>query len=75
MKSVPGRGTVRILVAGAPPPTSTIARVETELGWELIQLYGLTETSPLITINRGAASTTRSAPNNAPSSSAAPVLR
>ena len=52
MKSVPGRGTVRILVAGAPPPTSTIARVETELGWELIQLYGLTETSPLITINR-----------------------
>jgi acyl-CoA synthetase (AMP-forming)/AMP-acid ligase II len=41
-----------VLVAGAPPPTSTIARVETELGWELIQLYGLTETSPLITINR-----------------------
>jgi fatty-acyl-CoA synthase len=47
-----GRGSVRILVAGAPPPTSTIARVEKELGWELIQLYGLTETSPLITINR-----------------------
>ena len=35
-----------------PPPTRTIERVETELGWELIQLYGLTETSPLITINR-----------------------
>jgi acyl-CoA synthetase (AMP-forming)/AMP-acid ligase II len=49
---VPGRGTVRMLVAGAPPPTSTIARVEQELGWEVIQLYGLTETSPLITINR-----------------------
>ena len=47
-----GHGTTRILVAGAPPPTSTIERVETELGWELIQLYGLTETSPLITINR-----------------------
>ncbi len=49
---VPGHGTTRILVAGAPPPTRTIERVETELGWELIQLYGLTETSPLITINR-----------------------
>jgi fatty-acyl-CoA synthase len=49
---VPGRDTVRILVAGAPPATTTIARVERELGWELIQLYGLTETSPLITINR-----------------------
>lgn len=48
----PGHGTTRILVAGAPPPTSTIERVETELGWEIIQLYGLTETSPLITINR-----------------------
>lgn len=52
LPQVPGRGTVRVLVAGAPPPTSTIARVETELGWELIQLYGLTETSPLITVNR-----------------------
>jgi fatty-acyl-CoA synthase len=51
----PGHGTARILVAGAPPPTSTIERVETELGWELIQLYGLTETSPLLTINRSRA--------------------
>jgi acyl-CoA synthetase (AMP-forming)/AMP-acid ligase II len=49
---IPGAGTARILVAGAPPPTRTIERVETELGWEFIQLYGLTETSPLITINR-----------------------
>ncbi len=48
----PGHGRVRILVAGAPPPTSTIERVETELGWEFIQLYGLTETSPLLTMNR-----------------------
>ncbi len=49
---IPGRDTVRIIVAGAPPPTQTIARVETELGWEFIQIYGLTETSPLLTINR-----------------------
>jgi acyl-CoA synthetase (AMP-forming)/AMP-acid ligase II len=26
--------------------------VETELGWEFIQIYGLTETAPLLTINR-----------------------
>jgi acyl-CoA synthetase (AMP-forming)/AMP-acid ligase II len=49
---IPGRGRVRIVVAGAPPPTRTIARVEEELGWEFIQIYGLTETSPLLTINR-----------------------
>src|SRR5215212_6122512 len=49
---VPGRGKVRIVVAGAPPPTKTIMRVEEELGWEFIQIYGLTETSPLLTINR-----------------------
>ena len=39
-------------MAGAPPPTKTVARVESELGWEFIQIYGLTETSPLLTINR-----------------------
>ncbi len=49
---VPGRDKVRIIVAGAPPPTKTVARVERELGWEFIQIYGLTETSPLLTINR-----------------------
>lgn len=49
---IPGRDRVRIICAGAPPPTRTIARVEAELGWEFIQLYGLTETSPLLTINR-----------------------
>lgn len=49
---IPGRDRVRVIVAGAPPPTTTIERVETELGWEFIQIYGLTETSPLLTINR-----------------------
>ncbi len=49
---IPGRGRVRIVVAGAPPPTRTIERIEAELGWELAQIYGLTETSPLLTINR-----------------------
>jgi fatty-acyl-CoA synthase len=49
---IPGREKVRIIVAGAPPPTKTVARVEAELGWEFIQIYGLTETSPLLTVNR-----------------------
>jgi len=49
---VPGRDRVRIVVAGAPPPSRTIQRVEEELGWEFLQIYGLTETSPLLTVNR-----------------------
>jgi fatty-acyl-CoA synthase len=49
---VPGAGRTRMVVAGAPPPTRTIERVETELGWEFIQIYGLTETAPLLTVNR-----------------------
>jgi acyl-CoA synthetase (AMP-forming)/AMP-acid ligase II len=53
LDDVPGRDRTRIVVAGAPPPTRTIERVETELGWEFIQIYGLTETAPLLTMNRG----------------------
>ena len=49
---VPGRDRMRVIVAGAPPPTQTIERVEAELGWEFIQIYGLTETAPLMTMNR-----------------------
>ncbi|SFL06709.1 AMP-binding protein [Geodermatophilus ruber] len=49
---IPGRDRVRIIVAGAPPPSRTIARVEAQLGWEFNQIYGLTETAPLLTINR-----------------------
>ena len=50
---IPGSGRTRIVVAGAPPPTSIIERVETELNWEFIQIYGLTETAPLLTMSRG----------------------
>lgn len=49
---IPGRDRVRIVVAGAPPPTEVILRIQNELGWEFIQIYGLTETSPLLTVNR-----------------------
>jgi fatty-acyl-CoA synthase len=41
---------VRVLTAGAPPAAATIARVEGELGWEVIHVYGMTETSPFISI-------------------------
>jgi acyl-CoA synthetase (AMP-forming)/AMP-acid ligase II len=49
---IPGRGKTRIVVAGAPPPRRTIQRIEEELGWEFMQIYGLTETAPLLTVNR-----------------------
>jgi len=41
---------VRVLTAGAPPAAATIERVEEELGWRITHVYGLTETSPLMTV-------------------------
>jgi fatty-acyl-CoA synthase len=41
---------VRLFTAGAPPAAATIERIETDLGWELTHVYGLTETAPFITI-------------------------
>src|SRR6267143_633779 len=41
---------LRILTAGAPPAATTIERIEGDLGWQITQVYGLTETSPFITI-------------------------
>lgn len=41
---------IRLLTAGAPPAAATIERIEDELGWHLTHVYGLTETSPFITI-------------------------
>ncbi|MER6299629.1 AMP-binding protein [Kitasatospora sp. NPDC001539] len=52
---VPGRDRVRMIVAGAPPPTSVVQQVEEHLGWEFMQLYGLTETAPIVTVNRSRA--------------------
>jgi acyl-CoA synthetase (AMP-forming)/AMP-acid ligase II len=48
----PGRGRTRVLCGGAPPPSRTIARLEDELGWEFMQIYGLTETAPMLVLNR-----------------------
>jgi fatty-acyl-CoA synthase len=41
---------VRVITAGAPPAAATIERIEGDLGWEVTQVYGLTETAPFITI-------------------------
>jgi fatty-acyl-CoA synthase len=42
----------RFTVAGAPPPAAFIERLEKELGWDFIQIYGLTETAPLLTVSQ-----------------------
>jgi fatty-acyl-CoA synthase len=44
------RGGVRVLTAGAPPAAATIERVEGEFDWEVTHIYGLTETSPFISV-------------------------
>src|SRR5277367_5083087 len=41
---------VRVITAGAPPAAATIERMESELGWEVTHVYGLTETAPFISI-------------------------
>lgn len=42
---------VRVFTAGAPPAAATIERVEGELGWQITHVYGLTETSPIVTLS------------------------
>lgn len=42
---------VRVVIAGSAPPPAFIKRVEEELGWEFIQVYGMTESSPLSLIS------------------------
>jgi fatty-acyl-CoA synthase len=42
---------VRVVIAGSAPPPAFVTRVEKELGWEFIQVYGMTESSPLNTIS------------------------
>ncbi|WP_070119856.1 long-chain-fatty-acid--CoA ligase [Bacillus marinisedimentorum] len=42
---------VRVVIAGSAPPPSFVSRVEDELGWEFIQVYGMTESAPLSTFS------------------------
>ena len=41
---------IRVITAGAPPAAATIERIESEFGWSMTHAYGLTETSPFISI-------------------------
>src|ERR1041384_2206309 len=41
---------ILVFTAGAPPAASTIQRLEEELGWTIIHVYGLTEPAPFITV-------------------------
>jgi fatty-acyl-CoA synthase len=41
---------IRVITAGAPPAAATIERIESEFGWTMTHVYGLTETSPFISI-------------------------
>ncbi|PLR87373.1 long-chain-fatty-acid--CoA ligase [Bacillus sp. V33-4] len=45
------RQQIRVVIAGSAPPPAFVTRVENELGWEFIQVYGMTESSPLSTIS------------------------
>ncbi len=49
---MPGEGATRIVSGGAPTPAAVIERFERTTGWELIHAYGLTETGPVLTVNR-----------------------
>ena len=44
--------TPRLVVAGAPPPAAFIKQLQDRLRWGFIQVYGLTETSPFLTVSR-----------------------
>src|SRR5678809_451942 len=41
---------ILVVAAGAPPAAATIERIEGELGWTILHVYGLTETAPFITV-------------------------
>ena len=49
VKAIAPKG-IGVMTAGAPPAAVTIQRIEDELGWSIIQIYGLTETAPAISI-------------------------
>lgn len=43
---------VRIGTAGSAPPMALIKAMQEKLGWQVIQVYGLTETSPFLTVSK-----------------------
>lgn len=45
------REPIRVVIAGSAPPTAFVRTVEQRLGWEFLQVYGMTECAPLITVS------------------------
>jgi fatty-acyl-CoA synthase len=46
------RNGVRVATAGSAPPRALIEGMQERLGWQVIQVYGLTETSPFLTVSK-----------------------
>jgi fatty-acyl-CoA synthase len=46
------RNGVRVATAGSAPPRALIEGMQERLGWRVIQVYGLTETSPFLTVSK-----------------------
>ena len=46
------RSGVRVATAGSAPPRALIEGMQERLGWQVIQIYGLTETSPFLTVSK-----------------------
>jgi len=45
-------GEMRVGTAGSAPPLATIQGAQEKFGWHIIQIYGLTETSPFLTVSK-----------------------
>ena len=43
---------IRVGTAGSAPPLATIQGAQEKFGWRVIQIYGLTETSPFLTVSK-----------------------
>ncbi|MEK6288389.1 MAG: fatty acid--CoA ligase [Acidobacteriota bacterium] len=43
---------VRVGTAGSAPPLATIQGAQEKFGWQVIQIYGLTETAPFLTVSK-----------------------
>ena len=43
---------MRVGTAGSAPPLATIQGAQEKFGWQVIQIYGLTETSPFLTVSK-----------------------
>lgn len=50
MKNLPRHA--RVGTAGSAPPRALIEGMQERLGWKVIQIYGLTETSPFLTVSK-----------------------